>query len=200
MLLLVLAGTLILPQIRIQYGYFLDNALNRNESATALSEYELNQKAETYTKAWGEFEKQILEEMMSLLNLEFNQNIVDVFVVNRVNGSFSNPMVITAKYSPDEFVDALAHELVHRLLTDNTRRVNPYEYLRKKYPNETVIVANHILVHAIMRYLYIDVLRAPERLARDIDKSQKYPSYRRAWEIVGAEGYKKIISSFRKTY
>ena len=47
------------------------------------------------------------------------------------------------------------------------------------------------MVHAILEALYTDILHKPKEIIEDIKMCQSMPDYRRAWEIVKKEGYKK---------
>lgn len=173
------------PLIRIKYSRFLD--LN-------FSDFE---KVETFNNEWKKCEVRLLSAICEILQLEFKQNTIDVYISSGLR-SFSDPMVISHKFSPEEFPDILLHELLHRLISDNTK--DTWKKFGKEWdaktPGEERLVLNHILVHAVSQHVYLDVLNDPVRLDRDIANCQKNPPYARSWEIVKEKGYKNIIKEF----
>ena len=72
-----------------------------------------------YNKAWKPYETKILNGLSDTLELNYRQNIIDVYIAPWFR-AFSDPMVIGVMQEPDLFIDTLTHELTHRLLTDNT--------------------------------------------------------------------------------
>lgn len=163
------------------------------------------EKVKTYQKAWGSYDHKILAGMTSIMNLSFRQNIVDVYVAPWFY-AFSEPMVIGVIFTPDEFVDALTHELIHRLLSDNTTVPNElfliphWEKLFGEQDSMKTLV--HIPVHAIHKAIYLDILKEPERLERDIQKDRKSgnKAYIASWDYVEEQSYKEIISKLKKCY
>lgn len=158
-----------------------------------------------YTEAWRPYEHQILEAMTDILQLEFRQNIIDVYIAPWF-WAFSEPMVIGVVHKPDRFVDILTHELLHRLLTDNTSIAsdkNMVPVWRKLFesdlPFKTIV---HIPVHAVHTAIYLDYLKEPQRLQRDkaADKKHAAEDYVRSWEYVAQHGYKDIIKQLEKSY
>ena len=117
----------------------------------------------------------------------------------------SNPLILNYKYDPDQFVDLMIHELFHVLITDNkTYYTGPGSKFREiwetLYKGEDRIVRNHIWVHAGMKYVFLEVMKEPLRLKRDIEKCQAWPGYKRAWEIVEKDGYKELITQIKSLY
>ena len=115
-------------------------------------------------------------------------------------------MVIGINREPDVFVDTLTHELLHRLLTDNTSA--PYETMltdewQKLFgKNHTFGTLVHIPGHAVHKAIYLDILKEPKRLKRDIAENNKYNAtdYINAWDYVEKHGYKEIIKQLQKSY
>lgn len=158
-----------------------------------------------YQAAWTPFESKILSGMTDILQLSFRQNIIDVYIAPWFR-AFSDPMVIGVMQEPDVFVDTLTHELIHRLLTDNT--TIPHETMLleewqklfgKKYSFGTLV---HIPVHAVHKAIYVDILNQPERLNRDIAANKKYKAtdYILAWDYVDRHGYQEIIGMLQHSY
>ncbi len=61
------------------------------------------------------------------------------------------------------------------------------------FPAEEQVAQNHIIVDAILQYIYLDVLKDEERLKRNIDRAEctRILGYLHAWKIVEKLGYKK---------
>lgn len=121
-----------LPEIRIKDGWPLrDNAsrhLNEfwGEGAPLRSDTEYMEIVTRYQNAWSPYENKILTFMCEQLGLEFKQDIIDVYIAPWFF-AFSDPMVLGVMFTDDEFVDNLSHELLHRLLTDNTSVSHYYD-------------------------------------------------------------------------
>lgn len=153
-----------------------------------------------YYDAWMPYEVRILTAMCDVIGLEFRQNIIDVYVAPFYH-SFSDPMVIATKYESDRAVEVLAHELMHRLLTDNTKNhylTNFVETWRELFGGQhTHNTLVHIPVHALMQAVFVDYLHEPERIERDKKMYENYPDYKAAWDYVDRVGYKQIIEQLR---
>lgn len=176
-----------LPTIRIQTSYLL-------QGRYSLANDGLDKIVKIYQRAWKKQEKPILKALQDVTRLAFAQNFIDVYIDNPTRHSaISNPMIIGGGLSPIDFVLTLTHELIHRLTSDNTSQVNWHWEIQKLYPNEEVLVANHIMVHAILEAIF-----SKQIISRDIKHCAKFPAYKRAWEIVKEIGYKDIINHFRK--
>lgn len=201
------------PEIRIRASFLLNEAViplllprlkEAGNEIIATDKY-INETVERYISSWAPYEEKILTEMCRILNLEFRQNIIDTYIAPFGN-SFSDPMVISTKYSNDRFVDIFTHELAHRLLTDNTK-VTSYldgKILKKwkglfgeDHAQNTLV---HIPVHALLEFIFTDVLDEPERLVRDTKLCEKYQPYADAWKYVKVNGYKNILNQLRDSY
>lgn len=199
-----------LPTIRIKDAWLLRDAASKplNElwgKGTSLrSDEEYTKIVEDYRAAWQPYEKKILEGLAKITGLDYNQNIIDVYIAPWFS-AFSDPLVIGVTNDPDVFVDVLTHELIHRLLTDNTTLdsetylVPEWERMFGKHSWNTTI---HIPVHAVHKALYLDILKAPERLGRDIANHKKHghKDYVTAWDYVEKNDYKQIIEALIKSY
>mgnify|MGYP000046383494 CR=1 FL=1 len=201
------SGKLRLPEIRIKYAWLLSNAASvpMNElygkGEPLLDAEEYFKIADRYKKAWKPYEKKILKGMCDLFGLEFRQNIIDVSIAPWFR-AFSDPMVIGVIFSDEEFVVCLTHELLHRLLTDNTKLdydidlVEPWRQMYgKQYSHITLV---HIPVHAGVKAILLDVLNRPDLLKKEIDNSKDSAGYKEAWEYVEKNDYNEIIKKLRE--
>lgn len=162
--------------------------------------------ADEFRMAWKPYEAKILQSMNTVTGLTYRQNIIDVYIAPWFH-AFSDPLVIGVIYEPDVFIDILTHELIHRLLYDNTTldyRVSlnsEWAELFGDIIHKTTLI--HIPVHAIHKAIYLDGLKEPKRLRRDIENCKEGPQateYAEAWEYVEKHGYKQIISKLKTSY
>lgn len=197
-----------LPEIRIvQSGLLRNVKVLGISNKSYLSPDEQEEKIAAYQKAWRTKHHVIVTAMQELLGLTFYKNIIDVAVAPwQDDVGISCPLIVDCTSTPDEFIDTLTHELFHNLFTDNDvinwgdggkDRLRWDELFGTKY-NWTVIV--HIAVHACLKYIYLDVLKEPSRLTRDIKKSDKYPNYKQAWDYVEQNDYKETIKQIKQSY
>jgi hypothetical protein len=200
-----------LPVIRIKDAWLLRENASKHlhelwgKDKKLADDKWMEKRVADYQKAWQPVEQKILLAMTELLGLSFRQNIIDVNIAPWFN-AFSDPMVIGVMQEPDVFIDTLTHELVHRLLTDNT--AIPHDTLllaewQKLFGNEhTFGTTVHIPVHAVHKAIYLDVLKQPKRLERDIATNKQYEAtdYIAAWDYVEKHDYKAIIKKLQQSY
>ncbi len=200
------------PEIRIKNAWLLKEEVSIHlhelwaKEGEELADYDdIDKIVAAYSKAWEPYEKRVLQGMCGLLDIEFKQNVIDVYIAPWFKG-MSDPMVIGVTLKPDEFVDVLTHELLHRLLTDNTTKLSgtDYDHEWRKLFNEdhSYKTLVHIPVHAVHKAIYLDVLRDPERLKRDQAAcvELKATDYVKSWEYIEENDYKKIIAKLKKYY
>jgi hypothetical protein len=144
-----------------------------------------------YKKEWERVAPMVLAGICRATGLSFVRNHIDVFVVSGNPRPFSRPIVIKSRYTNEEFLCVLAHELIHCLFSDN--RVT--EDRKDPYPENM-----HILVHALLWHVYIDVLGEPKLLEtnRRTSAAADYSEYSEAWRRVEEIGYGEVIRKFRE--
>lgn len=178
-----------IPIIRIQSSYLLEDRFGLPK---------INEKAvKEYQRAWKKYEKTLLPAMQAVTSLTFAQNIIDVYVVNPSGlGGMSDPIIIGGGMTTDRFVFVLAHELIHRLMFDNTQKTDWHEKAWRMYPKETHMVAHHVIVHAVLD----KVFRKTKNTAmtnKDVNISEQLPEYKRAWDIAKKEGYENVLKKLK---
>lgn len=159
-----------IPKINIRHGrllepFFKDYILNKYPDHVFFSEEEVLEKVDVFEKTFSERGNEALKRMYEITGLEFKKNIIDVFIVNATNRDMSAPLIIRARYTPNEFVEILIHELVHVLLTDNKFPIDIH-------PDPTV--AKHIPVYKVLKEM--GYMREP-----------KDPKYKLAYDL--ADGF-----------
>ncbi|HLG90735.1 MAG TPA: hypothetical protein VI336_01050 [Candidatus Saccharimonadales bacterium] len=168
-------------------------------------------KEKQYRKAWAKNQNKILSGMQKALGLEFYRPVIDVALAP-IFTPMSDPLIMNFRHEPDHFTDVLTHELFHVLLTDNkfisnrNQDTDLWERWQKifgsKHSWSTLV---HIPVHAGCKYIFIDVLRQPDRVQRDIDDIKSWTSeykegYLKSWEYVETNDYRKILADLKQMY
>lgn len=194
-----------IPNIRIKYGWLLasitSEAMQEKYSrGEALGNYsELTDIAMKYDQWWQPYSERILRGICDILDLQFTQNVIDIYVSPWFN-PISDPMVIGPAFdSEDILINTIAHELIHRLITDNTAIDYEHDFIsdwKKLFGDShdwnTLV---HIPVHATMKVLYIDVLNRPDLFKLDIEEVKDNKPYVDAWTYVNKHNYKDIVAS-----
>lgn len=198
----------VLPKVIIGYSRFLNpifaewaKVATGNPQWKPMEHAVLVEKIFSYIALWEPYEKKIMSGLMKALELNFLENFISVYIISGQKGGFSDPIVISPGVPDERFVDLLAHELVHRLLTFNAERIEVGAIFQKMFPDiNHKLTLNHIVVHAVLQYLYLDILNEPDRLERDVSFHQGKPGYEDAWKIVQEKGYKQILDGFQSHY
>lgn len=200
------------PKITIQYGRLLDPVFtfyckNNPEYKkigwndwTPPTEEVVIAKMKELKNEWKNFEPTILKNLEKISGLKFQRDI-DVYIVSGTPRSISNPIIIKSSFSKSEFTLELTHELIHALFGQNANILSKYIY-RELSPNETESTAKHVIVHALLKYIFADILRHNEVIEESIARAKKHSTndYSRAWEIVEEMGHLNLIESFKQKY
>jgi hypothetical protein len=194
-----------LPRIDIKYARFLDPmfkayvlADSRWKDVVVPTEDEVKERIARYREEWERVGPQMLQGVCDVLGLRFDRPVMDVYIVSLNPRSFSDPVVLKSGYDPREFPSVLVHELIHRLFTINIDRVYPTIF-SDLFPKETPTTQNHVVLHAVLKHVYLDVLHDGSLLSEHIARSKKHPTsdYSRAWEIVEERGHTEVIEEFK---
>ncbi len=191
-----------LPEVRIGYGGLLDAAFSGlSKESVGQAPEEAKEKIPLFQAEWNKHEIKVLQGMCEILDLEFYNKVIDVYVVGAHVNAMSEPLIIDARCTPDVFVDILTHELLHVLLIDNTKKVAVRKIWQEMFP-EAIDRKSlyHVLVHAVHKEIYLNVLNAPERLERNLKRNFGWKSYEDAWNIVEKRGHMEIINDFKSRY
>lgn len=197
-----------IPIVRISYGWLLADQVSgdMNEKygdGTPLRSFDEYEKiAAKYETWWRPHNEKILQGICDVLGLQFRQNIIDVYVVPWF-WPISDPMVVGPAFEKeDKLVNTLTHEMIHRLLTDNTVYAYNFDFLSEwkslfgdDHEFNTLV---HIPVHAVMEALYRDVIDRTDLLEADIKGLEDHAEYANAWKYVQRIGYKKIVQQLKE--
>ncbi|PCI30119.1 hypothetical protein COB52_01800 [Candidatus Kaiserbacteria bacterium] len=200
-----------LPKIVITYNRFLDpiciayaHTIPKWKEWIPPKIEDVKIQTKLFIEEWKKSEKYILTGLSEALDLEFQYNFIDVYVVSGLPRSFSNPIVVRSGATPEEFVDIVTHELVHALLRQNNTIASwdSVNWVDSMYTDESKLVQNHLIVHAVLTYVYKKVLKDEERLERVRERSLNHGTgeYARAWEIIDSYCYERFIEDYKKRY
>ncbi len=203
------------PEIRIQFSFLLQDFVSANldkffsPDKSNLSSYDDAEKyTEKYKNAWSKYEDIIIQGLINKLGLNFYKPVIDVSLADYML-PMSQPIIINFRNEPDVFIDVLTHELIHVLLTDNQYfqiatsefdLISKWKKLFGDYDFNTLV---HIPVQAIMKYVYLDILKDPIRLDRDIENSNNLEgndAYKDSWSYVMNNDYNEIIEKIKSIY
>ena len=203
-----------LPEIRINFSWlFYDDVcrqLDKVQKWDLPSGEQCEEWTEAYRSAWAKNEVKILTAMQDITGLKFYKSVIDVTTAPGVIPK-SEPLFMSFMDKPEGFVDTLTHELIHVLLTDNTK-LSIYGENRsfrlgtawKKIfgINDDFSCLVHIPVHAIHKKIFCDVLNDPKGIDRDIELMKKFgaKSYLKSWDYVKKGGHEVIIEKLKKSY
>ena len=169
-----------------------------------MGEEKVREVASVYQKAWQPYCETVLGGLNDILELSFRKNIIDVYIAPWFT-AFSTPLVVGVHYDPERFVQVLAHELTHVLLTDNNEipyhSIDYVTHRKRLYGSDlSPSTLAHIEVHAILEELYTSYLKKEEWLRADKATCQLFTDYKIAWDYVDEHGYKTIITKLKKSY
>lgn len=191
-----------MPKIRFKYGWLVagEASLVLNDTwgdGTPLrTQEEYFEIAKKYQGWWRPDGDTILAAMTEVLGLRFSQTEIDIYVVPWFN-AISDPMIIGPAFpTRDELVNVVTHELLHRLLTENTVTDYTHDYLsdwKELFGDLEFNTLVHIPVHAVMKKIYLDKLHRPDLLDLDKRLVQKNQPYANAWTYVDENGFEEII-------
>jgi hypothetical protein len=197
--------TMAIPEVRIKYAWLLSDVASTvmNEKygdGTPLRSFdEYEEIVQKYREWWNSYSSIVLHGICDILQLEFRQNVIDVNVAPWFT-PISDPMVIGPAFSSqDSLVNTIAHEMIHRLITDNTDIDYEHDFLSdwKNLFGDTrdwnTLV--HIPVHATMKKLYLDIINRPDLYELDMNEVEQNKPYADAWSYVNSHDYHEIIAS-----
>ncbi|HSX07539.1 MAG TPA: hypothetical protein VLG11_01465 [Candidatus Saccharimonadales bacterium] len=203
-----------MPQIRINFSPLLYDYVARDkyklyaDTWGDIPSYEQCEEwTDNYRAAWQEQESKILPTLEQVLGLSFRQPIIDAHTVPGIR-DMSDPLIMNFMTDAGTFVDRLTHELIHTLLTDNTayslNDTNKPTWLgdewQKLFGDHDFDTLVHIPVHAIHKHIYLDTLKEPKRLERDMASTADNKPYADAWRYVNDHDYMKIITDLKELY
>ncbi len=192
-----------MTQIIIRYNKILDeitkaHALTLPKHAERASQEtdmnEVSKKIGQYIEAGTPIKEKVVEAIEKMAKRPFPYSVVNVNMVWIVHRTEAQAMIFPVSLSVDEFIILLTRELMHLSWPLYTAE------FEEKYKNETPIVRDHIIIHAMLQHLWCDVLKRPDYLEMSKARSDRHSTddYTKAWEIVEKEGYMNVLNYIRE--
>ena len=149
-------------------------------------------------KLWKKDENLILREISKLTRLKWKEKEIKCYVIGFGRG-FSDPLTLSLYKNKKDFIDALTHELIHQIQSQNEKKFRKWgkKFLSIKYKKESRSTKSHIFLHSVLKALYLKLF-GKKRLKKIINFDKNFKDYKRAWEIVEEEGHENIIKKFRE--
>lgn len=148
---------------------------------------------------WQKDGEKISNELSNVTGLKWKEDKITCYIVG-YSMPFSDPLTVPVFKDLDYAFDTLTHELVHQLFIQNDEKGKDYwKYINSNYKKLPFNARIHIPVHAIHEHIFIKLFDK-RRLNKEIKIMSSYKDYKKAWEIVGKEGYKNIIREFRERF
>lgn len=184
------------PLIRIKYGklidpFFKEYVAVKYPGYVFPSHEAVLGKIVLFKDAWAVYEEKFFAFLQKETGLTFKRNIIDCYIVSATPRDMSAPLIIRSRWSGEEFVNTLMHELIHVLFSDNaTKKV----VLDKEVSPRTT---NHVMVFALLKKFYLDILQDEEKFEKYsvVFNPEINKEYVEAWEIVNSVGYDAIIEN-----
>lgn len=203
-----------IPEIRINYARLLQEDVSKKISKLnnwwLPSDEKSMERTEDYRRAWKPKEPQILILMQDCLGVAFYKKVIDVHIAANILPK-SQPLIISMQDTPDQFIDTLTHELIHVLLTDNSKLslqgANRDFQISNVWQNmfnseQDLSTLSHIPVFAVFKKIMLDVHQDSSRIDRDKEMLKKFgsTSYLKSWDYVEKVGYEEIIEKLKNSY
>jgi hypothetical protein len=193
------------PKITLRYSPIFDWWCSRQTGIeiTNTEQDRLISKFEDLQAEWNKVGPTFLAKTESLFKKTFLQNemIATVFLCKKTP-SLSMPLLINGNWFVDDALmqptervaDIIFHELIHTYLADNFPNIWTSPFITK-YQNENSGVLSHLHLNALQKKVYLELglKKRVDDLIRFDSESYKN-DYKRAWDIVNAEGEDTLLS------
>ena len=191
------------PKITIAYNRFLDpiflayiQANPKFKTWTPPPLTVVHENIKKYNELWDTYGRKIMLAMRRATGIEFTRNGIDVYVVSGNPRPFSHPIVIKSTFTDNQFLNNVTHELIHCLFSDGCRKDISIDL---SYPHSNPIVKTHVVLYALIKYIFADVLKRPDMLIAPLKCDgviNTIEGYDTAWDIVEKKGYEKILDQY----
>lgn len=148
---------------------------------------------------WRPIERKVFALMADTAGIAWQEDHLTCYIVNR-SVPFADPLTVPIyKRKPDQFIDTMVHELIHRLLgsPDQKHIRIAWDWVFGRWKKESFTTLVHIPLYAIHALIYLRLF-GEDRLRRDAKRLQGAYNYRRAWDIVLAEGPELIVAEWKR--
>lgn len=199
------------PDLFFEYGDMFDLSLCSNISNKPITNEmvnELNASLPMIKEEWNKNGVELLNATTRLFNVPFSRKELSVnFILCDIPFTgMSYPLIIklraflkssSAQPLPSFYLTTVIyHELLHRYISNDLPGPDDPSPLLKKYESEGSTVLAHLHLDAIQKYVYHSLNR-DEEFEKTVQiqlANAPNPAYKRAWEIVNAEGYMAFVN------
>jgi len=186
-----------IPKVEFIYSYVYDQMWSKAKEENKIPVETIERYVKDIEIIWRKIETKILKDISKISGLKWTEKKIKCYVL-RSGGCFSDPLTISYYKNKKDFIDVLVHELIHQIQIQGEYNFHLWNrYLKKKYPKESLLTINHIIIHSIHKKIYLKLFNKG-RLENDLKISDKYYDYKKAWEIVEKEGADNIIKKFKE--
>ncbi len=180
---------------------------------------ELTLRLPEFTKTWEKGGSALIREMAKLLKHPYGRNEETMaFTLCQWFSPMSNPLIFRVREylkttgidnpkGPTEikpesyFMGQIFHELIHRYLDKHFLNIDQPQnsVLIKSHSEEPPGVLSHLHHLSIQKAVYLKLNRKGELdKIVELDSQIRGGTYKRAWEIIGSDGYEKYIDELLK--
>lgn len=191
-----------MPHIHFAYSRVYEEILEQR-NLTARERTRRLRRVRAYTarleRLWRPIERKVLALMSDTAGIAWQEDHIVCYIVNRCV-PFADPLTVPLQgRSPEQFIDTMCHELIHRLLgSPDQRHIRiAWDWVFGRWSRESFTTQVHIPLYAIHALIYLRLF-GEERLRRDMRSVAGIHNYRRAWDIVMAEGPELIVAEWKR--
>jgi len=195
-----------IPKIEFRYSRIYDNLFRMNKETIKYfekkkmrypSKEDISKFIKTIEKEFNKNKTKILNEISKISELKWKEQKIIIYVVGSCM-PFSDPLTISYGYDNEKTIKLIIHELIHQIQMQGADNWDKWwNYLEKKYIEESVKTKSHIFLNAV-DFIVLNNVFGEREANLEIKYYDKLPDYKRAWEIVIEKTPKKIISEFKK--
>jgi len=177
------------PRMVFRYSFIYDElwslALNKDFDMEA-HRGKFDSFIRNFKKHWTEKrETKVMQLISKYSGLNWKDDKILVYFVNNLNVSgFSDPLTIKINEDYLGTCEALLHELIHVILSQNEEKVSPViEHLNKVFLGEERGTILHLIVNSIDRRVFSEVF-GEDKFEVVSEKVSRYRGLRRSYEIL----------------
>ena len=192
-----------IPHVRFIYAYPLDNNRRRLYSEKGLGYYpsidQVREKIGKWEVLWNTVnaDNRVILKLLEL-GKRTPERSLECYIFGAGLNPMSAPLMVPVmrkdvEYSDEEFIEILIHEIAHVFVGGH----RPYfKMIVQKYPTETTLVHNHIIIYALLEKIYSEMFKSK---LGDFGRTDLPSDYARAIEIVKEKGHENLLREYQET-
>lgn len=193
-----------IPPVKLSYAEMFDSVCTKQTGFQIQSSWvkELIGRLPSLQTEWNTSGRPLLKMTTEIIGKGFQDSELSASLSVCNFPSLHDPLLINMRYSLASFasthlpgdvtISIIFHEILHRYLNG---RIPSHSALLKKYKAEDATVLSHLHLFSIQKAVYVKLglLSILEDIVKK-DETLPNPSYKRAWEIIGAlEDYHSFL-------